>query len=90
MSEQTATEINIIENRRLIAYARLQAYPEAQAIIIAKHYIAHAILAKEIVEVIERYDYHPVVNELVSKLVGTIKENHLIDLGIALDWSRPL
>jgi hypothetical protein len=86
----TATSIRHEQADRAIAYETLRRFPEHQAEAIAKHYVAHAMVALQILKIIEvqrgALDTNPNIDQVIQLLVNQIKANHRHDLGIALEW----
>lgn len=74
------------------AYRRNYLFPEREAETIAKHYVAHALLAQQILKLVEMGKQGPQTEELnllIKRLVRDIKQNHLHDFGIPLEWRQP-
>lgn len=64
--------------------------PDQQAEAIARHYAAHAMLAKDTLDMIaikRRYDHQtPDLDMAIQTQIDAIKANHLKDFGIELEW----
>lgn len=74
------------------AHRRNYLFPEREAETIAKHYVAHALVAQQILKLVEMGKQGPHTEELsllIARLVRDIKQDHLHDFGIPLDWSMP-
>lgn len=72
-----------------IARRRLLNYPDQQAEIIARHYVAHARSAQALLQLVESRKHvlsSPDVDSVIQRLVDEIKNNHWHDFGIELDW----
>lgn len=85
---QTASAINYERNAMALAYSMLANHPEREAEIIARHYVAHATLALEILQLLEmrRYSADSGETAIVKRCVEFIKRNHKYDFGIPLEW----
>ena len=90
MNEKTATQIRLDADKARLSYSMLRADPQAQAEAIARHYIAHAQMALQIVKLLDAKkiigDPNPAIDEIVEFQVKQIKANHWADFGIALEW----
>lgn len=83
----TASQTNYEEACREVAFRNMEQSPlRQQAEKIARHYLAHAEVAKTIMSVIETVEPCEASDQLLAHLVGLIKSNHLHDFGIALEW----
>lgn len=72
-----------------MARHKLMKYPDHQAEVIAKHYVAHANIAMEILKMVECARHTGAYAELdrsIQMLVDEIKNNHWHDFGIELNW----
>lgn len=72
-----------------LSYDRLRSSPEAQAEAIGRHYAAHALLAQEILKLIELRKYSDdstIADAAIAYCVAQIKRNHRHDFGIDLEW----
>lgn len=57
---------------------------------IAEHYVAHAMVAQQIVRLLDSLpcgEVDPETACMVERMVEDIKRNHLYDFGIMLDWA---
>lgn len=89
MNNQTATAINYEKAASELARLRLLKYPSEQAETIAKHYVAHAVLALDLLKMIEarrQSDEPGNLDWAIAYSLEQIKRNHLHDFGIALEW----
>jgi hypothetical protein len=90
VSEKTASQCNHFQNALdLAGEIMMQSDPVYQAERIAKHYVAHAVVARQILELVEmcRFrDESPATKDLIAMLVEQIKNNHAHELGIELKW----
>jgi hypothetical protein len=84
----TATSERYKQELGNIARQRLLKYPDCQAEAIAKHYIAHATVALQILKMLEccQSGAYPEIADSVQMLVSVIKNNHWQDFGIELEW----
>lgn len=92
MNNQSVASIDIKKMEAASIRNKLMIYPEEQARAIARHYASHAYMANRLLSLIELrdiadYEQHNVICWKVDRLVEQIKNNHLFDLGIELDWS---
>ena len=84
-----ASQVHYEMALRKIAYYKLSKYPEFQAEAIAKHYVAHAMIALQLLKLTENRRHDESAQDLeylIKMLVDQIKTNHLHDFGIELDW----
>lgn len=89
---KTAVQIRQDLIRQREAYGRLAKQPENQAEEIARHYLAHAMIAKQILELIDmRREFAPgtfaAADYVINCLITQIKDDHRFDLGLALEWA---
>ena len=76
-------------NEAGIRYDQLVKYPEAQAETILRHYAAHAKIAMDTLQILNASRCAPdkkVTDELINYAVQQIKNNHIADFGIPLEW----
>lgn len=84
---KTATEIRAETMAIQSAFQRLAEHPELQVEAIAKHYLAHAYLSKDLVSMINlRRRNVTGLDEMIQVGIEFIKRNHAHDLGIPLEW----
>jgi hypothetical protein len=72
-----------------LARKRLSECPDYQAEAIAKHYASLAIVAMNLLEMLQqrRYGTNPqVLDDLIDYRVEQIKSSHRLDFGIELEW----
>jgi hypothetical protein len=72
-----------------LAYERMLKCPEAQAEVIAKHYVAHATLALNLLELTRSRrcsDNPQQLDAAIAWHVEEIRRNHRRDFGIELEW----
>lgn len=72
------------------AHQRLARYPELQPEAIARHYLYHAALARDLLELTRFRRYrgdHPDVAALIERITSQLKAAHRRDLGLELEWS---
>lgn len=84
---------NVVDKRykeavRLRKFHELREYPQARAEAIARHYVAHANVALQMLHLIEflKGKHNNDGSEILSRMVRDIVERHETDLGIKLDW----
>lgn len=84
------TTIRHHEQRGALVRQRLSESTEGQAEAIARHYIAHANIAENLLKMVEARKHTGGYGELdraIKMLTDEIKNNHWNDFGIALEWS---
>lgn len=93
--EPTATQARVELAEIEQARYRMSRIPKlAQAEAIARHYLAHAMTAGEILKMVEmcsrdRFsDQNPDALDLLDMMVSSIKQDHLHDFGIPLEWAN--
>ena len=74
--------------RKQHQYAMLARSSEDQEEQIAKHYVAFAQIAMQLRELTEerKRNNSPELNELIQYLCKKIREGHLMEFGIELEW----
>ena len=85
----TATQVDREGMEQAQAYGALSKFgPAYQAEVIAKHYLAYATMAKQLHLVVEMYQRNPgpILESAINFLVERIKQGHLADFGIPLEW----
>ena len=76
---------------------RFWQHPEDAATIIAKHYVAHAMLALQTLEMIKAREFAPRppfgtcsdIDWAITKNIEDIKKNHLFDFGTHIIEPKP-
>ncbi len=91
--EQTASEAQLRYESHVtaLAHERLSEHPHLQAEAIAKHYVAHATTALQLLKLVECRRYsgsYPELDRCIQMLVDEIKTNHRHDFGIELEWPK--
>lgn len=91
--EKPQSQIRYEKHLARLARERFYLNPKSEAVAIAKHYASHAILAMQILEVINQLqcippgtEVGPNVLQFIFENVKIIKQNHLIDFGLKLEW----
>jgi len=80
------------ERERVATYQRLHDHPWAHAGAIARHYASLAKAAEELHWLTERKkgawppDSHVYIDAAIAHLVVQIKQRHLTDFGLPLEW----
>jgi len=87
-TETTASQKRYHEQIKQEAYYRLLQQPWSQAEAIAKHYLSHASIAKDILEMVRMRGDQPDarLDETINQLTTIITNNHRADFGIELVW----
>lgn len=89
----------IAQNRAEIKRDQLSHYPEIQPDVIARHYLSLAAVAQHLAEMVKAksYLYAPeaekspaakATDETIALFVRQIKDAHLRDFGIPLEWEN--
>ena len=92
---KTATNIRLETAQAEMVNEAMCRDPIYQAEAIAKHYLSHVVIAKELMALLNLRERNrqssavdmDSVDQLIQRLVDEIKRNHLYSLGIKLDWS---
>ena len=87
----SSTAIRYEASAIALAYQSLCQCQDRQAETIARHYIAHATLALNLLHLIEarRHSSDPVnLDAAIDHCVQQIKRNHMYDFGIELEWRQ--
>lgn len=86
----TATSERYKQEAGNLARYRLLTYPNHQAETIARHYVAHATMALQLLKMVEtrQHNNFPELDSRIQILVDVIKNNHWHDFGIELEWPR--
>lgn len=79
------------EMRATMRFMELSMYPQLQAEAIARHYLSHLEIAKQLAHCLRhaQYDRSTWAMEVIQYELALIKTNHLCDLGIPLEWPKP-
>lgn len=83
---KSASQINYEQMQMDLAYNMLAEHPYQQAERIAKHYVAHATIALQILELLKHKGESKDIELCAERLVNEIKRNHRHDFGIDLEW----
>jgi len=85
---KSASVVRYEQMRAELARHRFYQNPEQEPEAIARHYVAHAMLALQLLEMIRFRQYGPDedLDCMILTLTKQIKENHLHDFGIKLEW----
>lgn len=88
---KTAAEIRLEQNILQSRFNLLSIAPHLQAEAIARHYLAHANIAKQMMQLVDIKSRRLVngqerITAILEMLAEEIKTNHAHDFGIQLEW----